>query len=242
MPGNYTLRKTYVDGDILSASDYVADHQQHIDNQTPQGTDDYSANVTQYRANTDTGDVGSESLPSTLAGELERLRFAIKHIKGVINGTAVTQWYSKSYTTAVPNSSVTSAKLANGATHIQYIRLVSATSAVVDVVDTVFASQAITLTRTRVRLRAFLSVSCAKTGAADTTLTLTLQRGGATVATSSFIASGGAGQEYEVVLPIEFLDTVPAPGSFTYTVELLKTGATLVAVAHDCVLTLEEVA
>ena len=115
MPGNYTLRKTYVDGDILAASDYVADHQQHIDNQDPQHTGDYSDNLSQMRTITDHGDVNSESLATTLAGEIERLRYAIKHIKEKLNGSTITQWYSKSYSTAVPNNSVTSAKIADGA-------------------------------------------------------------------------------------------------------------------------------
>ena len=129
MPGNYTLRRTYVDGDILSASDYMLDHQQHIDNQDPQHTDDYSSSVTTMRSNTDHGDVNTESLATTLAGEIERLRYAIKHIKEKLNGSSIAQWYAKSYSLVVGNGTITTAKLADGATFLQYFRAATASIA-----------------------------------------------------------------------------------------------------------------
>ncbi len=127
--GNYTLRKTYVDGDILSATDYIADHQQHIDNQNPLATGAYSDSVTQMRTFTDTGNVNSESLASTLAGEIERLRFAIKHIKETLYGSAITQWYSKSYSVVVPDGTVTNVKIADGAVTTSKLADNSVTSA-----------------------------------------------------------------------------------------------------------------
>jgi hypothetical protein len=86
MPGHYT-HPTRAAGLTLTAAIYNADHQNHIDNDVPLMMDDYSVDLTQMRAQTDPGEVGTESQPTTLAGELERLRFAIREIKGT------THWY-----------------------------------------------------------------------------------------------------------------------------------------------------
>jgi hypothetical protein len=56
--------------------------------------DDYSTNVTQMQIMTDAGEVGSESLATTLGGEIARLRFEIKAIKG----GDVDQWYEDAST------------------------------------------------------------------------------------------------------------------------------------------------
>ena len=55
--------------------------------------DDYSASVAQMQSQTDPGESGSESQPTTLAGELERLRFALADAKGT------THWYETPGTT-----------------------------------------------------------------------------------------------------------------------------------------------
>ena len=86
MPGLYS-HTTRATGTILTATIYNGDHQNHIDNAVPQQHDDYSSNVVQMQTNTDPGEVGSESLATSTAGELERLRFAIKEMKGT------NQWY-----------------------------------------------------------------------------------------------------------------------------------------------------
>lgn len=83
---SHTTRAT---GLTLTAAIYNADHQNHIDNGVPLQQDDYSVNVGQMQTNTDPGEVGSEVLATTLAGELERLRFMIKEI------TDKAQWYSR---------------------------------------------------------------------------------------------------------------------------------------------------
>jgi len=74
-------------GESITAAKYNADHQNHADSQTPQLTEDYSASVAQMQSATDPGELGTESQATTLAGELERLRFAIGDAKGT------TQWY-----------------------------------------------------------------------------------------------------------------------------------------------------
>lgn len=86
MPGLYT-HTTRATGLILTALIYNQDHQNHIDNQTPQMTDDYSASVAEMRATTNPGAVGSESLATSLSGELERIRYSIQQLHGGA------QWY-----------------------------------------------------------------------------------------------------------------------------------------------------
>ena len=50
--------------------------------------DDYSSNVAQMQSTTNPGGVGSESLATTLSGELERLRYQMQQVTGGA------QWYS----------------------------------------------------------------------------------------------------------------------------------------------------
>lgn len=87
---SHTTRGT---GTVLTAAIYNGDHQNHITNQNPSMTGAYSDNVTQMQLLTDPGGIGSESLASSLAGEIERLRFTIKGITGK------TQWYAPPATT-----------------------------------------------------------------------------------------------------------------------------------------------
>ena len=86
MSGNYshTTRST---GTVLTASIYNSDHVNHITNATPAGLDDYSSTVTEMRATTDPGESGTESQPTSLAGELERIRNVLVEITGK------TYWY-----------------------------------------------------------------------------------------------------------------------------------------------------
>ena len=90
MPGNYshTTRST---GTVLTAAIYNGDHQNHIDNFTPQGCDDYSQINTQMRSEVAPWVSGAESLATSGAGELERLRYILNQIK---TGNAVgAYWY-----------------------------------------------------------------------------------------------------------------------------------------------------
>ena len=86
MPGNYT-HSTRAPGLILTASIYNADHQNHVDNMTPDGVDDASADLAAFRETADPGEAGTESLPTSLRGELLRLRKLIAEISGKA------QWY-----------------------------------------------------------------------------------------------------------------------------------------------------
>ena len=86
MAGSYT-HTTRADGTTLTAAIYNADHQNHITNAVPDKHDDWSSDVTQMRQETDPGESGTESLATNLAGELQRLRYAITECKGT------TYWY-----------------------------------------------------------------------------------------------------------------------------------------------------
>jgi hypothetical protein len=99
MPGLYA-HSSRVSGELITAAKYNADNQNHIDNQTPQMTDDYSTSAAQMQAESDPGELASESLPTSLAGELERIRYAIREAKGT------THWYQTPATTlaAVPTT------------------------------------------------------------------------------------------------------------------------------------------
>lgn len=91
MPGNY-LHTDRAEGSILTAIYYNGDHQNHINFATPAGLDDYSTNVSEMQTQADPGEQSTESLPTSLAGELARLRFAIAETKGV------TYWYESPLT------------------------------------------------------------------------------------------------------------------------------------------------
>lgn len=78
---------TRSNGTILTASIYNTDHQNHIDHNIPEDIDDFSVNVSEMQTTADPGEVGTESLATSLSEELARLRFIIKEITGK------TKWY-----------------------------------------------------------------------------------------------------------------------------------------------------
>lgn len=106
---------TRPNGTTLTETIYNQDHQNHIDNATPSLFDDYSTNTAQMRSTADPGEVGSENLPTSLAGEIERLRFALQEIKGSF-GAAVAQWYATGYRIQMGRASITSTDAGAGDT------------------------------------------------------------------------------------------------------------------------------
>lgn len=87
MAGLYS-HTTRADGTTLTAAIYNSDHQNHINNHVPDQMDDWSSSVAQMQTTTDPGEVASESQPTSLSGEIERIRHIIKEIHGGV------QWYS----------------------------------------------------------------------------------------------------------------------------------------------------
>jgi hypothetical protein len=98
----YAKYKTWADNEDVTATDLNA----HVDNErnnlTPSGVDDYSASVAQMKIQTSPGAQGTESLATSTAGELERLRYALARLMGT------TYWYdAPSMTLAEAYSAVT---------------------------------------------------------------------------------------------------------------------------------------
>lgn len=87
--GPCAIYKTFNTGDSVSAGD-MNSLQTVINNtnSTFQCLDDYSSNAAQMNTGTDPNSSGSASLPTTGAGELERLRYVLKHVTGW------TQWWT----------------------------------------------------------------------------------------------------------------------------------------------------
>jgi hypothetical protein len=95
MPGTYSLISRSA-GSLLTAAIYNEDHAVHLTFNTPGGCDDYSTNVAQMQSAVDPGEVGTESLPTDLAGEIQRLRQLIKEITGK------TYWYESPAGVLIP--------------------------------------------------------------------------------------------------------------------------------------------
>jgi hypothetical protein len=88
--GLYSRIKTWVSTEDVTHSDLNAEFDNVITNFVPLMVDDYSANATQMKVQTDPGELGSESLATTLAGELARIRSVLAELKGK------TYWYQSS--------------------------------------------------------------------------------------------------------------------------------------------------
>jgi hypothetical protein len=84
--GLYTF-VTRASGTVLTAAIYNSDHQNHVVNQNPQMTGGYSDDVAQMQSVWNPGVLGSEDLATSLAGEIERLRYQLRSITGE------SQWY-----------------------------------------------------------------------------------------------------------------------------------------------------
>lgn len=81
MGATFSRLKNWI-AEVLTYADLNAEIDNILNNLGPAGVDDYSINVIQMQTTTDPGESASESLATSLAGEIERLRFAIGEIKG----------------------------------------------------------------------------------------------------------------------------------------------------------------
>lgn len=80
--------KVWVSTEDVVYSDLNAEFDNVLVAMQPLLMDDYSTNVSQMQVRTDPGEVGSESLATTLAGEIARIRNMLAEITGE------TQWYT----------------------------------------------------------------------------------------------------------------------------------------------------
>ena len=92
MAPNWSPTPVRPDGEFLTGEKYQQDRQQAADADVPTVQDDYSATVTEMQTVADPAPGGTPSLATTLAGELERLRYVLRQIKQVFS-PAVAQWY-----------------------------------------------------------------------------------------------------------------------------------------------------
>jgi len=92
MGATFSRLKTWIT-EKLNSADINAEFDNILDNFTPAGMDDMSLNESAMQTQTDPGTPGSPSLPTDLAGEIERLRYEIAAIKGE------TYWYNLPDTT-----------------------------------------------------------------------------------------------------------------------------------------------
>lgn len=125
MGATFSRLKNWV-AEILTYSDLNQEIDNILNNLDPSGAGDYSTNTAQMQTTTDPGEVGSESLATSLAGELERLRFAIQEIKGA----GATEWYSTVGTSLtelinVLGNSLADNRIASGKTSASSSRLVA---------------------------------------------------------------------------------------------------------------------
>lgn len=87
MPATFSKLVTVSAGQTITASERNAEFDNILNNLDPSGVGDYSVNTTQMQATADPYPGGVESLATSLAGELERIRYVIKQITGKA------QWY-----------------------------------------------------------------------------------------------------------------------------------------------------
>lgn len=83
----WTVYKTWVTGEVLTSSDLNNSFSTAIIASAPVTINDYSADVPTMQIASDPYPGSSESLATTLAGELERIRFVLKSVAGGA------QWY-----------------------------------------------------------------------------------------------------------------------------------------------------
>lgn len=90
----WTAYKTWVTGEVLTAGDLNSTVSTSITNSIPTSIDDYSSTTTVMRTQSDPYPLGAESLATTLAGELERLRYSQwKTLQAILGSAAATYWY-----------------------------------------------------------------------------------------------------------------------------------------------------
>lgn len=87
--GGFPYSMTFIPstGNTILSDHINTSNNEHINNNIPESIDDFSVNVSEMQAVTDPYPASTESLATTLDGEIQRLRNVIKQI------TQETQWY-----------------------------------------------------------------------------------------------------------------------------------------------------
>lgn len=80
--GLYTKVTTAEAGEVILALDRNNEHDNHITNRVPAMFDDDSSNILEMQTTVDPYPASSESLPTSLEGEFQRLRYVVAQITG----------------------------------------------------------------------------------------------------------------------------------------------------------------
>ena len=109
----FTRIKTWVSNEVLTASDLNGEFNNLLTNTKPESIEDQSTDVATMQATVDPGGSGTESLATTLAGEIQRLRYKIKQIIGgpYWYSTPVLDLFSTIATADITDLAVTTAKI-----------------------------------------------------------------------------------------------------------------------------------
>jgi hypothetical protein len=111
----FSRLKIWVSNEVLTAADLNGEFDNIINNMTPTGIESISDTIPNMQQTVDPGGVGTESQATTMAGELQRLRFALKRIAGGA------QWYvaplrnltTTIVTADIADNAITNAKMAD---------------------------------------------------------------------------------------------------------------------------------
>lgn len=123
--------KSWVSNEVLTAADLNNEFNNIINNMSPTGIEDASADVSAMQSNTNPGGVGTESLATDFLGEIQRLRYVIKRLVGA-------QWYSDpGRSLAAGGLAIATADIADGAvTKVKQGALGQQVSAVCELFET----------------------------------------------------------------------------------------------------------
>lgn len=91
--GLFARLKVWRSKENVRAVDLNGEFNNIINNLKPDQFDDYSTSLAQMQTDVSPGDVGTESLATSLAGEIERIRYVMRRLLGT------TYWYSQPATT-----------------------------------------------------------------------------------------------------------------------------------------------
>ncbi len=124
--------KTWASGEVLTAAELNGEFDNIINNFTLTNLDDYSSNVAQMQEIANPGSVSSESLATSLSGELTRLRYMLKAIHGGAQwyASALTGWIT---TAMIGNDQITNAKIADDAVDTEQLADGAVTSDKLDI-------------------------------------------------------------------------------------------------------------
>lgn len=100
MGANFSVVKTWIDAEVLTAADLNAEFQNVLTNLTPAGVDDESADITAMRATKDPYSGSAAVLPTSLQEEIQELRYMIAQITGK------TYWYQDAEASLTPTGAI----------------------------------------------------------------------------------------------------------------------------------------